>query len=136
MEDILKVVDKQKKPRFELDSSKNYIRAFYGHSDSNINIQYPSAIPPKFLFHGTSKELYKNKISMEGIKKMSRQFVHMTDDILETKRVASRHTEENKILILTIIAKKMYEDGYVFYNPSGNIWLTEIVPPEYLQENN
>jgi putative RNA 2'-phosphotransferase len=136
VEDILKVVKKQKKIRFEFDPLKEYIRASYGHSDSSsIIIQYPLVIPPQFLFHGTSKRLYNNKISIEGIKKMSRQFVYMTNDIIEAKKVALRKTGENDILVLTIIAQKMHEDRYIFYNPSQNIWITEIVPPEYLQEN-
>jgi len=39
-----------------------------------------------------------------------------------------------KVVILEVDAKRMYEEGYLFYLSNG-VWLTDVVPKEFIKEN-
>lgn len=73
-----------------------------------------------------------NNIMIEGLKPMSRQYVHLSVDIDTAKIVGSRR--DNNPIILTIDAKKAYEDGIKFYVGNEKIWLSEYVPPKYIHK--
>lgn len=112
--------------RFEVRDGK--IRARYGHSDDVRAVVYPVADPPALLYHGTYIDALKT-IQAEGIHAKSRQYVHLSTSIAQVLRVAERH---GKPIVLQVDAVRMHAAGFVFYQPEPLVYLTKIVPPEYL----
>lgn len=124
------IVDGDAKNRYSFNFDKTKIRANYGHSipvDLAIN---PSS-PPETLYHGTSIN-YINGILQEGIQKRKRNYVHLSCDEEIARSVGARHGEP---IVLKVNARKMENDGYEFYR-SDSVWLTEYVPPEYIEFQN
>lgn len=123
--DILREVHEFKdKQRFEIKYDK--IRALHGHSIKS-NIRRLAEIPPKFLYHGTSHKAI-DAILADGIKPMSREFVHLADNIDMAREVANRY-DKNPIIL--IIDTTSIDCG--FYNSENGIWLTKYIKPEYIQ---
>ena len=120
-ESILEVVNSSDKKRHEVNGDR--IRALYGHSFENI-IKKDIVSPPTILYHGTIYENYL-KIKDTGIKKMQRQYVHLSENIEQAKIVAYRRTHEP--IILEVKAKEAYNNGINFYK-EGNVWLSEDIP--------
>ena len=127
-DDIVRVIDKFDKKRHEIHNGR--IKALYGHSIKIIPDPNRKIVPPRRLFHGTKKENY-GVIKLVGLKKMSRQFVHLSETIEIAKQVALR--KYNEIIIVEVDALKAHEEGLVFYR-EDNIWLTENIPPKYIIE--
>lgn len=127
-DDMLTVVegDQHGKKRYEIIDGQ--IRAMFGHSDVG-EIIYPSATPPEFLYHGTSHEALKS-ITATGLTAQSRQYVHMTTNLDNAKRVASRHSKNT--IILQIKAHDAHNDGIIFHQPEAEHFLVKHVPPEYI----
>ena len=73
-DNILEVIEKCPKQRFELNDG--YVRARYGHS--KVGVQYEAKVPPEVLIHGTHKGVV-DEILKTGIKKMARQYVHLSE---------------------------------------------------------
>ena len=126
IQDILNTSDKK---RFEIQEDK--IRAFYGHSIPN-KIEYPEANPPAILYHGTGSK-YVEAILKEGIQAMSRQYVHLTEDLNIAKIVGKR--KDGELVVLTINSFDAYTNGIKFYNPSENIWLADQIPSQFISIN-
>ncbi len=126
LEELKEVVEKNSKQRFSFDETKTRIRANQGHS-VEVDLQLEPAVPPDVLYHGTSRavvgNLYKN-----GILKMNRHHVHLSPDIETAVKVGKRHGVP---VVFHIDAKRMHEDGYIFYCSDNGVWLVEEVPPEY-----
>ena len=117
--------------RFIYNADKSKIKAAHGHS---VKIEYHNEkVPPMILYHGTAIR-FKDAIMKEGLKKMTREAVHMSDDYKDAQTVGSRHSGGS--LSLTIVfkinANQMYKDGYKFYKSEDGVWLTDNVPPKYL----
>jgi len=125
---IDEIVRMDKKGRFEFDKTNNLIRALYGHS-VEVNMGYTEVKPPSMLLHGTATYATQ-QILQDGLNPRSRQFVHLTDDLDMAISTGKRHGDSS---ILSIEAKKMYEDGYKFYNPVPNVWLVSSVPVKYIE---
>lgn len=53
-----------------------------------------------------------DKIQKEGLDKMSRHHVHLSDTYATVKNVGSRH---GKPVVPEIDAQKMHEEGFLFY---------------------
>lgn len=128
-QDLLRlVVDTNDKKRFIFNEDHTKIRANQGHSiqvDLNLNEQEP----PLFLYHGTVAKFMEN-IKTEGLKKMNRQHVHLSDQLATANKVGSRR---GKPIILSIRSKAMHEDGFVFYQSENGVWLTDQVPCKYIE---
>lgn len=71
----------------------------------------------------------KNIILLEGLKKMSRHHVHLSNNIETAKSVGGRR---GKPVIFEINTEKMWTAGYQFYCSTNGVWLVESGPPEYL----
>lgn len=122
---IMKIMEKK---RFEIVGDK--IRAFYGHSfDSTI--EHVEKIPPKILYHGTAHK-FAASIKTLGLLPMSRQFVHLSEDLDVAISVGKRRDKEP--LIFSIDTEKARGKGLRFYIGNQDVWLTEKVPPELLVE--
>ena len=66
----------------------------------------------------------------EGLKKMSRNHVHLSTSMMEALEVGSRH---GKPIVLEIDVLKMADDGIRFWKARNNtLWLTEYVNPSYI----
>ncbi|MFK7920328.1 MAG: RNA 2'-phosphotransferase [Bacteroidia bacterium] len=103
------------------------IRAQQGHS-IKVELDYEPVAPPEFLYHGTA-ERFVQSISQSGLNKRKRHHVHMSGDLETASQVGSRH---GKLVILEVEAARMHEDGYQFYCTPNQVWLTNMVPVEYL----
>lgn len=125
LEDIVKTDNKN---RYSFNEDKTKIRANQGHS-INVDVGLKMAIPPEILYHGTAEKSL-DYILLDGIKKMNRLYVHLSDNLETAKKVGSRH---GKPVVLIIDAKRMVEDGYNFYLSDNKVWLTDFVPKKYIK---
>jgi len=126
LDELKDIVDSDNKGRFALDSGK--IRANQGHS-IDVDLGLVEQRPPLVLYHGTVYKFWK-WIKVDGLKKMSRHHVHLSEDLETAIQVASRRSSDNKIL--EIDANAMYNDGYKFYKSENGVWLTDHVPVQYI----
>lgn len=128
-EDLDQVVEENNKKRFEYTEDEMFIRARQGHS-VEVDLGYPEAVPPDILYHGTSRQAVPN-ISIEGLKRMLRHHVHLSQDLKTAQVVAARRP---KPVVLTIDSKSMSSDGIKFYLTGNEVWLTDYVDPKYIHE--
>ncbi|MFA7615524.1 MAG: RNA 2'-phosphotransferase [Weeksellaceae bacterium] len=126
---ILQIVNNNRKKRLEISEDNTKIRALYGHTFENT-ISKNIVVPPEILYHGTSNYTYSKFIKRNGLKKMKRQYVHLTQNINDAERVAKRKSD--KIIVLRILALESYKNGYKFYQEES-IWLSDDLPTEYIQ---
>lgn len=124
------VVAENDKKRFEFSGNGQKIRASQGHS-LRVELAYQPKQPPAILYHGTVAK-FLDAILEKGLIKMSRHHVHLSEDFATAQNVGSRR---GKPLILTIRAREMYRLGHVFYLSTNGVWLTDHVPPAYLEWN-
>lgn len=125
--DLEEVVKSDAKNRYSFNEDKTKIKANYGHSFP-VNLQLESSWPPETLYHGTSKSGV-NGILKDGIKKRTRNYVHLSADYETAVSVGARHGEP---IVFEVAARKMRKGGYKFYR-SGTVWLTECVLPKYIK---
>ena len=123
---LFTVVRDNDKQRFVVEN--NRIRANQGHSIS-VDLGLVPKPPPDALYHGTATR-FLDSILKQGLHKMNRHHVHLSPDIETASSVGVRH---GKLALLTVNAKAMAEDGYVFYQSNNGVWLVEHVPPTYLR---
>lgn len=123
------IVETNNKKRYAYSEDGTKIRANQGHSIT-VDLEFTSVEPPQFLYHGTA-DRFLNSIEVEGIKKMSRQHVHLSQDKETAINVGSRH---GRVVVLTILAYKMYEDGVAFFQSANGVWLTDYIDPKYISK--
>lgn len=127
--DILKdIVKTDKKGRYSFNSDYSKIRANQGHS-IDVDVELEECRPPKVLYHGTATR-FMDSINKEGLKKMSRLYVHLSDNIETALQVGKRHGE---VCVLTIDSEKMFNNGYNFYLSKNGVWLIDFIPSEYIK---
>ncbi len=122
-----RIVAQNDKQRYCFNQDHTKIRANQGHSIS-VDIQLQQKKPPALLYHGTATAFLKS-ITKDGIKKQSRQHVHLSKDKQTAVDVGIRHGIP---AVLTIDAEKMSQDGYLFYLSQNGIWLCDYIPPNYI----
>ena len=127
-EDIVALMQQSEKERYELKNHR--IRAYYGHSFSK-KIMKQRNIPPKVLYHGTARR-FVSSILTTGLQPMSRQYVHLSQDVETAKQVGMRH--DTQPVILMINAQSAFQDGVAFYLGNEKVWLSETIPPQYIEE--
>ena len=123
------IVETNNKKRYAYSEDGTKIRANQGHSIT-VDLEFISVEPPQFLYHGTA-DRFLNSIEVEGIKKMSRQHVHLSQDKETAINVGSRH---GRVVVLTILAHKMYEEGVAFFQSANGVWLTDYIDPKYISK--
>lgn len=128
-DDLHRVVANNDKKRFTLSDDGAMIRAAQGHSVEIVH-DFAPLTPPDTLFHGTATR-FLDAILAEGLKKMSRQYVHLSSDTETASKVGQRY---GKPVILIVAAASMYNDGYTFFRADNGVWLTDQVPPHYLTQ--
>lgn len=127
-ETLERVVAESDKQRFSIDESGTRIRANQGHS-VEVDLRLEPKIPPDVLFHGTHPGAVE-AIRVEGLKRMSRHAVHLSPDEATAERVGARR---GKPVILRVDARAMAADGTTFYLSENGVWLTESVPPQFIE---
>ena len=121
------IVSQDEKGRYSMNEDHTKIRANQGHSIPGVIIEMEQPDPPELLYHGTATRFLPT-IMEEGLKPMSRQYVHISQDLETAVKVGSRH---GKPVILIIRAKEFVSDGNKLYRSSNGVWLTEEVPVRY-----
>lgn len=126
---LQEIVRTDQKGRYTFNEDKTMIRANQGHSVL-VDVELKEQIPPDILYHGTATRFLKN-IQKEGLKPMSRLYVHLSKEKETALKVGERH---GKPVVLKIDAKAMYENGEKFYLSANGVWLTKSVAVCYLSE--
>lgn len=125
LEEIVRTDNKQ---RYSFNEDKTKIRANQGHS-INVDVELKETVPPEILYHGTG-EKNVDSINTEGLKPKSRLYVHLSKDIDTAIKVGSRH---GKPVVYKISAGEMHRQGYQFYLSENGVWLTKIVPADFIK---
>jgi putative RNA 2'-phosphotransferase len=126
-EELKEIVVTNDKQRFIFNEDHTQIRANQGHS-IQVELNLQGQTPPDFLYHGTV-EKFLSLIQSEGLKKMSRQHVHLSKDKGTAEKVGNRRGEA---IILVISSGIMHKEGFVFYLSENGVWLTDNVPTQYI----
>ena len=128
LEEIVKTDNKQ---RYSINEDKTLIRANQGHSIP-VDVELKEQEPPELLYHGTADRFLDN-IMTEGLKPMSRLYVHLSKDVETAKKVGKRHGNP---VVLKVYSRQMNRDGVEFYLSENGVWLTKKVDAEYLEQIN
>jgi len=81
------------------------------------------------LYHGTVAP-FIDSIRQQGLRKRSRNHVHLSADEATAVKVAQRR---GKPIVLIIEAGKMEHTGHNFFLSANSVWLTEEVPTAFIQ---
>lgn len=127
-DDVRRIAANCEKQRFTLSPDGLRIRAAQGHSVA-VELGLTPVTPPDTLFHGTATR-FADAIRAEGLKPQSRQQVHLSGDEETALRVGQRH---GKPIIFRVAAGRMQTEGFHFYQADNGVWLTDIVPPDFLE---
>lgn len=130
LERLKTIVNTDKKQRYSFNDNFTKIRANQGHSLDYVKIEMETPIPPLQLYHGTNEDNL-DKIFELGLLKGNRNDVHLSKDIETAIQVGSRRQGETVLLIVK--ARDMYEDGYILRLSENKVWLTDCVPPKYVE---
>lgn len=127
LDDLKEMIEQSEKKRHEI--KENSIRALYGHSIP-MKIVKEEAIPPKFLYHGTAHD-FLSEIEKNGLSPMSRQYVHLSEDI-ETANLVGKRKDKTPI-VLVINTESAREKGIKFYLGNEKVWLADSIPSEFIE---
>jgi putative RNA 2'-phosphotransferase len=130
-DELDEIVDTNDKKRFAFNEDGTKIRASQGHSVS-VDLKLEPVEPPPYLYHGTVAK-FLDSILDKGLVKGQRQYVHLSKDLDTAVKVGNRR---GKAVILKIDTGTMHSNGYRFFLSANGVWLTEAVPPLYIQLNN
>ena len=126
MEILEEIVKTDSKQRYSFNQDKTLIRANQGHCVL-VDVELKEQEPPEFLYHGTAARFLKS-IEAEGLKPMSRLYVHLSNDVETALTVGKRHGEA---VLLKIYSGDMYKNGEKFYLSENGVWLTKAVDAKY-----
>lgn len=124
--DLATMIAQADKKRFEMTGDR--IRALYGHSTPQKLLKEP-AEPPATLYHGTSPDAVKH-IKADGLRPMSRQYVHLSTDTEMALQVGCRKAEAP--IILVVHAGAAHASGVAFYRGNDRVWLADLIPPSFI----
>lgn len=122
-----KVVTENAQQRFSFSEDGQSIRANEGHS-VQIDIKSTEQSPPEYLYHGTDK-LHMDEIEISGLLKGKQQHVHLYEDPRDAHANSQRHKHP---VILEVASRLMESHDFKLYRTEIGDWLTEEVPPDYL----
>ncbi|MBQ3090139.1 MAG: RNA 2'-phosphotransferase [Oscillospiraceae bacterium] len=126
--DLEAIVAQDQKGRYSFDSSGSRIRANQGHSVPGVVIEMERPEPPELLYHGTASR-FLDSIFQEGLRPMSRQYVHISSDPATARIVGARHGTP---VVLLFRAGDFVRAGHPLMRSANGVWQAEAVPPEYL----
>ncbi len=123
------IVANDEKGRYMYDEHKQRIRACQGHSIPGVQVEMEQPEPPEYLFHGTATR-FLDTIMREGLRPMTRQWVHLSQDYATAVNVGSRHGTP---IVLRINSRQLAADGYQLYRSLNGVWQIKEVPAKYLE---
>jgi putative RNA 2'-phosphotransferase len=123
----IECVETNDKKRFSLNETGDQIRANQGHS-VEVDLHLEEKEPPVTLYHGTV-ERFLPSIMAEGLRKGKRHHVHLSMDVETARKVGARR---GKPIILQVDAGRMHGQGYRFLLSVNGVWLTNLVPADFL----
>ncbi len=123
-----RIVAENSKQRYSFNEDRTRIRANQGHS-LTVDVELKQQMPPAVLYHGTAQH-YVQSILQQGIRRGTRQHVHLTEDQKLAAKVGSRHGQP---AVLAVDAADMHQAGYLFYRSENDVWLCEHVPAIYMR---
>lgn len=121
------IVRTDKKQRYSFNEDGTKIRANQGHS-INVDLGLEVIEPPEILWHGTA-EKYVSSIEKTGLRPGNRMYVHLSTDLQTAGQVGRRH---GKPVIYQVKSGEMYRKGFRFYRSVNGVWMTIMVPVEFL----
>lgn len=128
------VVENNDKSRFAIATGADgidRIRASQGHSRRvAVDLGLPPADPPEVLYHGTP-EANRASIVRDGLRPGSRHHVHLSKDVPTALVVGRRRSAD--VLVLRVAAAEMAAAGHIFHRSANGVWLTAVVPPNFLE---
>ncbi len=127
-ETLDRIVALNSKRRYAYSRDGKRIRASQGHSFP-VNLELEPLEPPEILWHGTSTAALES-IRREGIRKMGRQYVHLSTDPETAARVGQRHGTP---AVLCLEAGRMSREGIDFFCSENGVWMCGEVPPRYIR---
>jgi RNA:NAD 2''-phosphotransferase len=122
------IVSTDAKQRYSFSEDGTKIRANQGHSVP-VDVELEELEPPEYLWHGTAGR-FADSILAEGLKPMSRLYVHLSPDVDTARKVGVRH---GKLYLFRVHTGEMARQGYTFYRSANGVWLTKHVPPQFLE---
>lgn len=123
------IVSTDKKQRYSFSDDKSLIRANQGHSVP-VDVELEAKTPPETLYHGTG-EKYVKAIDEQGLKRMSRRYVHLSGDYDTAVTVGCRH---GRPVVYEVETGRMARDGFKFFQSVNGVWLTDNAPAQYLRK--
>jgi putative RNA 2'-phosphotransferase len=93
------------------------------------NIPYEPVPPPRILYYGTRRRAYPH-ILQRGLDTMGRTYCHLATSPELAMRIGRRRDPDP--LLVEIQAQKAAEDGITFYQANPLIYLTNHIPPAYI----
>ncbi|EKX36764.1 hypothetical protein GUITHDRAFT_145506 [Guillardia theta CCMP2712] len=142
--DVRKVVEHNDKKRFVLimAGAQLRVRAQQGHGQlvaahvKQENLLEAMREPPQVCIHGTYLKHW-DLIRQDGLKRMSRQHIHLTDLQPRSGQEKVSGFRENCELLIFVDAAKAMQDGCKFYRSGNGVILTEgfdgVIPARYFQ---
>jgi putative RNA 2'-phosphotransferase len=124
---IEQVVAENSKQRFAISDDGRRIRARQGHS-IGVELGLSPLAPPALLYHGTATRSVE-AIRREGLRKRSRQHVHLSADADTATSVGTRHGTP---VVLIVRAGEMAAEGHAFFRSDNGVWLTDAVPVRFI----
>ena len=125
---LLEIVRTNDKKRFALSEDGTRIRANQGHS-VKVDLGLTPQQPPESLYHGTVDK-FIDAIRSTGLHKGERHHVHLSPNLITATKVGERR---GKPVILIVRAAAMADAGHPFYLSDNGVWLTDAVPPEFIE---
>ncbi len=117
------IVENNNKKRFSYNNDKSGIRANQGHSLDYVKIKFDKA-NCDILYHGTSSE-YVDDILSDGLKKMKRTHVHLSDNVDTAKNVGKRKLSKDHVLIILQIDTT----GLDISISENGVYQADFIPP-------
>jgi putative RNA 2'-phosphotransferase len=121
------VVETNDKKRFSFSDDGEMIRANQGHS-VEVNLGYQPTPPPEILYHGTVAKFLPS-IRESGIQKGQRHHIHLSASLEVANAVGKRRGQP---VILTVRSSDMHSAGHIFNISANGVWLTDLVPPQFI----
>ncbi|WP_224450533.1 RNA 2'-phosphotransferase [Haloprofundus salilacus] len=125
---VAAVIETDEKGRFERQDDR--IRAAYGHS-IDVDLEATESTVPDQLYHGTDPRIL-DSILEEGLRPMSRQYVHLSSTIEEAHTVGRRHADTP--VVLAVDTDAMKREGYQIDKRGAETFTVERVPPKYIDD--
>jgi len=135
IEDLEIVVLEDSKGRYSFNDDKSKIRANQGHSiDVDLGLKSLKTNElPTWLYHGTNSR-FVDSILSSGLKPMSRQHVHLSDNIETALQVGDRRKKDDtETHIFKISTIEAVNQGIEFFKSENGVYLANYIPAEILR---